>query len=110
MSQQGNQVTAGWDEVTAGVKTFVTMAQPLIIAAEAAFPGGAVAIDIGSKLLTAALNEEPAAKALVDRIMGGGTPVTPAELAGYITDRKAAFAAMNTAIDNRIAELSAPPG
>ncbi len=65
-----------WDKVTQAASAFISAAEPIVNAAVAvAAPEAAAGLAIGEKILQGVLDEEPAAKALYDQVIGG-TPVT----------------------------------
>lgn len=88
-----------WDDLVVKVTTFVNDGAPVV---EELVPAWAPAIQIGTKLLTAAANAEPVAVGIVKQIQSGQAP-TPDQLQQFSTQYEAAYQALHADLAAQIA-------
>lgn len=88
-----------WDDLAAKVVSFVNTGAPVV---EELVPAWAPAIQIGTKLLTAAANAEPTAVSLVKTIQSGQAP-TPEQLQSFAADYESAYQTLHADLAAQIA-------
>lgn len=96
-----------FDQITKAVSDFVTAAAPIVNAGVAAFaPEAAAGVSIAEKLIQGVLDEEPAAKALYDQVVGG-TPLTAEQVKAFEADYESAYQKTKADIAAKLAALHA---
>lgn len=93
-----------WDAIAKGAADVALTLAPLV---GIAFPGGAAAIEIGTKIVQGVFAAEPTALALYNRIKNGAVP-TPAELQQFSDDYEASYQRLKRDIAAKLAALPAP--
>jgi hypothetical protein len=104
MSQPGTPST--WQTVADDVNAIFQKIEPLITVAEAAYPPAAAAMDIVDKIIQGYSVLEPTAVEFVNQIRSG-TPLTPAQLQQYASERQEAYVQAKADIAAALAAL--PP-
>jgi len=99
MSSTGTGTT--WDTVATVVGDVVTLLTPI---AEAALPGAAEAIALGTKIVQGVLSAEPTAVALFNQIKSG-TPPTVTQLQQFEADYEASYQQLRADIAAKLAAL-----